>query len=179
MRIIIFSLTIIIIVGCKNLFVPNSRLILHEEGYFVFSSKNYLRFFPSKIDTNLSISENLDTHSLKPGYYLYQIPPKQARILRNCSDVYGDIYIVRGKIEYVITKTNKSFRKDKEKFFISSFEFEGKRYLSKLHGRVNVYTINATPLLKLKREIYISWMLNGSFDEFVFRFNVSNLLLTW
>jgi hypothetical protein len=75
------------IIGSCNtaLLVPKDRVILKREGCLLYRN-NDVEFIPMRIDTSLTLAENLTTQKLKLGYYLPPLWGHQKQYLNNFID---------------------------------------------------------------------------------------------
>ncbi len=118
--IIILSLLLLNSCNCV-FFVSKDDVILREEGYFLipYQSKEY-EFIPCKIDTGLTLSENLKRHKLGKGIYFGGLRRYYTRYL----ELFGDTIrkpwyiIVPVELEYRRYGEGKSIENEVKSHFI-------------------------------------------------------------
>lgn len=148
-RLLIFIIPALL-AGCNIVFfVSKDNIIRKEKGYIVIVANNqYVEFVPSKIDTSLSISENLARHKLGRAFYLNGMFSKELNYLKIFGDTISNGWVVTPvEIKFIETKeVNRQLRKQKKEYHENYIRVDDKIYLYQINSR-NIRYINASPLL--------------------------------
>lgn len=139
--------------GCNvALFVSKDNVIKKEKGYIVITyHSQYIEFIPSKIDTNLTLSENLAKYHLETGVYLNGLFPKEVDYLKIFGDtVYNGWIVVPVAIEYRQKKEVDYQQKNKNQEHYIKIKTDNVIYKYQINTHNNIQYINALPFLSEK-----------------------------
>lgn len=134
--------------------VSKDNVVNVKKGYIMIVANNqYIEFIPSKIDTNLSLSQNLENYKLGRAFYLNGLHAKEINYLKIFGDTisYGWV-IIPVELEYIERKeVNHRIRKEKKKYHEHFIQVEGTVYPYQINTR-NIRYINAIPELSEEKE---------------------------
>lgn len=153
-KLILAMLLVLTLNGCHvAFFVSKYNVIWKQQGYIVIVSYDqYVEFIPSKIDTALSIQENLEKYKLGKAFYLYGLNKKELNYLKIFADTFSLGSIIPVAFEYRINKQATWEKKQsKNGYHQHSIKLSDKIYRYKITTR-NIDYINSSPLLSKARQ---------------------------
>ncbi len=141
-------------IGCNiAFFVSKDNIVRKEHGYVIidFHNKN-IAFISSKIDTSLSLSENLSKNKLGKAFYLYGLFPRQLNYLKNFGDSINGWVVTPVELKFIETKeVNHQLKKQKKKSHEHSIKVDNIIYNYQINIR-NIHYISAFPLLSEEKQ---------------------------
>lgn len=153
-KIFMYIISVLLLTGCNiTLFVSKDDVIRKKQGYLVVGESNkYVDFITSKIDTSLSLSDNLIKHKLGKAFYLNGLFPKQLNYIKIFGDTISNSWIVIPvEIKYFETReVNRQLRKQEKKYHEHFIKVNDKIYIYQINVR-NIHYISAWPLLSEKK----------------------------
>lgn len=153
-RLLIFIIPLLL-AGCNiAFFVSKDNVIRKEQGYIFIASHNKdVDFIASKIDTSLSLAENLEKHKLGKAFYLNGLFPKELNYLKIFGDtIFNGSVIVPIEIKYIETKeVNRQLRNQKKEYHEHFIKVGDTVYRYQINAR-NIRYINGSPLLSEEKK---------------------------
>jgi hypothetical protein len=148
---------VLLLAGCNIVFfVSKDNVVRRAEGYMTFghhyNHNNPIKFIPCKIDTSLSLPENLAKHKLGKAFYLY-VSPRELNFLK----IFGDTILVSAtivpvEIKYIQKReVIRKLRKQEKEYKIHFLKIGNKIYHYRIYVKRIDY-ISASPLLSKEKE---------------------------
>jgi len=158
MKVFLYVVSLFILMGCNRaLLVNRDNVIVKQKGYLIVVANNEILFLFAKIDTNLSIEQNLLANKFLQGIRADDLPRSNLQALLKYSTTYLPPFnskIIPVVYEYRhIKERNPQLKKEFKQWEKLWFEIGGERIDYKIKKGDNNRFVSIRPYISVEQQI--------------------------